>query len=169
MELRRFAALPRWLASSALACAVLLGVAAPLKRASDKWPVAVGVESRQQYLTRHEPTYLVAAVANQLPPGAKILSQDYRAFYFQPQIVRENIYRRRTSYDQSVRDDESLRQCLAAGGFTHVLLCDVAGGVPQDNTLADLIDRYPVAVRPLFDQRVAHVDGERRYRLFEVR
>ncbi len=169
MELRRFPTLPRWLAAAAMLGAVLLGVAPPLKRAREKWSVASGAISREEYLAHHEPTYRAACAANLLPLGTRILSQDLRAFYFQPTVVRENVFRRRTQYDLRIHDADTLRQSLAAAGFTHLLLCEVETDVPQDSTLARLVAAYPTAVRPVTEYRAAHGDGARHYRLFELR
>ncbi|MGE0607207.1 MAG: phospholipid carrier-dependent glycosyltransferase [Pirellulales bacterium] len=169
MELRRLPALPRWIAAAALSAGVLLGVAAPLKRARDKWPVAAGKISREQFLARHEPTWSAACAANQLPAGSKILSQDLRAFYFQPAVVRENIFRRHTRYDQQVGDTTGLRRRLAGEGFTHLLLCDVQSDVPQDETLSRLVAEHPAAVRQITEYTADHIDGPRHYRLLELR
>jgi hypothetical protein len=192
VELARFPRAARWAALAPIACVLAMGVAAPLKRACDKAPVALGLESRDAFLTRSEPTWKAAATANQFAHSRpRILSQDYRAFYFQGHVTRESLYRRRTGYDRRVRGPGDLSRGLRAEGFTHLLLAQVgpaeeggaaqaARGVAHDGTLARLVDgqqaaeaALPPSARSLavlaaYD--FCDSDGfRRRYRLVELR
>ena len=183
MELRRFPRPARVLAALALAMPLLLGGALPVKRAKDKLAVAAGIESRDEYLARHEPTSRAAAALSTAGSAhSRLLSQDYRAFYFPCDVVRESIYRRRTGYDAAIRSSGDLSRVLRREGFTHLLLVEAVGneGAQFDATLSQLADAQLTAekslppeqqaLRVLREYRFADSDGGlRRYRLVEVR
>jgi hypothetical protein len=183
MELRRFPLAARMLAAMALAMPLLLGGALPVKRAKDKLAVALGTETRDEYLARHEPTSrAAAALATAGGDHPRLLSQDYRAYYFPCEVVRESIYRRRTGYDAAVRAPGELSNVLRRQGFSHLLLVEAIGGegAQFDATLSRLADaqltaeaRLPPeqqALHVLREYRFADSDGGlRRYRLVEVR
>lgn len=182
-ELRRFPRAARVTAAVALAMPVLLGGALPLKRARDKLAVAVGLESRDEYLARVEPTHqAAAALRSDGVVRPRLLSQDYRAFYFPCDVVRESIYRRRTDYAAAVRAPGDFNRVLRAAGFTHLLLVEAIAdeGAQFDDTLSRLADAQRAAERPLppekrtlavvTEYRFADSDGGvRRYRLVEIR
>lgn len=142
-ELGRMPLAPRQVAWATVAALVAFSALIPVVRLRHHWLVAVGGVTREAWLAEHEPTYLVANWANSiLPPGSHLLSQEHRAFYFQHQLTRENIYRRRTSYDAAVTSERPLSAQLRAAGFTHLLLASSQGpgAVPYDDTLARLVD-----------------------------
>lgn len=185
IELRRFPRLPQAILAGALALATGVGFLAPLRRAVDDVGVAVGWESREAYLRRMEPTFSAAQMANQLLLGAggmRLLSQDYRSFYFDCPVTREVIYRGQTQYDQSVRNAGQLATRLRRDGFTHLLVAASEGsqGIRYDDTLSRLVDT-PATVPPdgprvappfltLAEYRFADRDGAlRHYRLLMVR
>ena len=183
IEIGRFPRLPRWIASAVMLAAVAVGVAAPLKRARDKLAVAVGYESRVAYLMRVEPTYRAAIAANR--PGeavGNILSQDYRAFYFDGRVTRENVYRRRTQYDRLVRRPTQLTERLRDAGFSHLLLAESRSseGIGFDPTLGRLADqqlagelslpREQRSLRLVTEYDFTDADGAaRHYRLLKLR
>lgn len=181
IELRRFPFAPRWLASGALAVMLVLGAAWPVYRARDKIAVAVGIESREGYLFRAEPTYEAAYIVNHLlHEGDRLLSQDYRAFYFDCAVTRESIYRRETAYDATLPADrrpEALAENLRRRGFTHVLVAenDSGSGIRYEPTLARLVGTEEVceqnqAFARLANYRFRDADGgSRRYQLFLLR
>ena len=143
IELRRFPRQARWIAATVFAgtLAVFSGVA--VARSADKLAVAVGWEDRDSYLVREEPSYRAALIANIISdPGDHILSQDYRAFYFDRRVTRENVYRRHTHYDRDIDTPGELSGTLLDAGFTHLLLSEpvAGGGVPCDPTLSRLVD-----------------------------
>lgn len=148
MELRRLPFAPRAVAGGALACMLLLGAVWPLYRARDKFAVAVGIESREAFLLRTEPTYEAAFVVNHLlPKDAHVLSQDYRGFYFNCPVTRESIYRRETAYDRSVDNAEvshAFADELRRRGFTHLLVAhnEARDGIHYEPTLARLIESH---------------------------
>jgi hypothetical protein len=168
---------PRSVAIAAFAGMLAMVAAAPLVRCSAHLRVALGLQSRASYLAEHEPTYRAAEIANQLlPADARILSQDYRGFYFHQQVVRENVYRRYSRYDRQIQQPGDLSRSLRQAGFTHVLLAEsLAGtGVQYDATLARLTDGQTSAdaesLLTLADYRFRDSDGsERRYRLLMLR
>jgi hypothetical protein len=131
--------------------------------------VALGAESRQEYLRRHEPSFAVAEFVNeQLPPDCRVISQEFRGLYFEPQFVREAALRRRVPY---VERGEELAGYLAASGFTHVLL--VVAHNPETavydqgfaERLGPAIDQLPLVLASHFEGP----GGDRRdYRLLKL-
>jgi hypothetical protein len=168
---------PRRVAVVAFAAMLALMAAVPAQRCSAHVRVALGLQSRAGYLAEHEPTYRAAETANRLlPADARILSQDYRGFYFHQQVVRENVYRRYSQYDRQIQQPGELSRSLRQAGFTHVLLAEsLAGnGVQYDATLARLAAGQTAAdaesLLTLADYRFRDGDGsERRYRLMLLR
>jgi hypothetical protein len=177
IELRRLPAWPQRVAVAAFAALLAIPTAAALLRAKDRMSVALGLQSRADYLLLHEPTYAAAEVANQvLSANARILSQDYRGFYFHEPFVREIVYRRYTQYDRRITRPGEFSLCLRRAGFTHVLLAETQSrsGGGYDPTLSRLADAQaaadPGALLPLADYRFCDSDGtQRRYRLLMLR
>ncbi|MEZ6069136.1 MAG: hypothetical protein R3C10_02455 [Pirellulales bacterium] len=192
-EWSRWPRAPRVVACAALATVLGLHTAAAGWRARDKVAVAVGRETREDYLLRSEPTFRAAATANELyRAGDVIFSQDYRGFYFCAPVVREATYRRQTAYDQQAGDRAAVGAHLADAGFTHVLLarrCNSAAGdnvanaahqgIHFNDTLSRLWDTAPleserpaaldVAPQLLIDYEVVDSDGAlRHYRLVQL-
>jgi hypothetical protein len=138
--------------------------------------VAVGLESREQFLLQHEPTYRAAHFVNRrLPRDAHILSQDHRAFYFERAYTRENAFRRTTNYANRLPRASDLVPELWAAGFTHVLLADTDDAEsPYNRTLSRLADAAQAAGDSRFvtclsyDFREAS-GARRRYRLVALR
>lgn len=178
VELRRLALWPRAIASAAVVAMLALGALFPLLRSRDKVQVALGIESRGDYLERNEPTYRAAQIANQIMTGdARLLSQDYRAFYFDCPVTRESSFRRRSHYDQQLKSPANLGRTLRARGFTHVLLAETVSGpgIQFDPTLRRLVDAASVADAQsaplrLLAYEVVDTDGaRRRYKLLALR
>lgn len=176
IEIRRFPRAARSIAVVTFAGVLLAMTAAALVRCRDKLAVAVGLEDREDYLLRHEPTYRAAAIFNALASqGDRLLSQDYRAFYFNAPVTRENVYRRYTHYDRQIADSAGLGRRLRAAGFTHLLLAETLtdddGG--YDPTLSRLADAQQTAggaeLLTLDEYRFTDSDGiVRHYRLLKL-
>ncbi len=174
MEMRRFPPPARWLTGVTFGVILAAMALVPLHRSYGSLAVAVGWETREDYLLRHEPTYEAAAVANDmLGPEAHLLSQDYRAFYFDHRVTRENIYRRYTHFDEEITEPSDFSRQLRCRGFTHLLLTEkLAGdGPPCDSTLSRLAEAQWAGDRAdellkLTDYRFEDVEGNQwRYRL----
>jgi len=143
IELGRFPPAARWVCIAAFALVVAAMAVVPLRRSRHQVAAALGIEDRASYLLRHEPTWPAAALANAvLGADAHILSQDYRAFYFDCRVTRENAYRRLTRYDRQIQSPGDFSRLLRAAGFTHLLLAEnCAGrGVTYDPVLSRLAD-----------------------------
>ena len=84
-----------------------------------------GLEDRDTFLLKRERSYGMAKFVNEnLPPDVKILnSEEVRMFYFNRDLVRESLYRRRTKYGESRDLNETLKR-LKKDGFTHLLIVD---------------------------------------------
>jgi len=175
-EMGRLPPLPRQIAAALLA--VILGGSAALGviRAADRVAVACCLESRHDYLRRHEPTWPAATVANRIVgEDSHLLSQDYRAYYFPCRVTRENVYRRRTAYDRQIQRPADFSRLLRQAGFTHLLLAENAErhGIQFDDTLSRLADAQlaadPDALLKLTEYEFRDADGAlRRYRLMKL-
>jgi hypothetical protein len=179
IELARWPIAAQRVALGIIGAMLALDAVGPLLRARDKMSVAVGWERRDDYLLRTEPTYRAASVVNATARSpARILSQDYRAFYFDDSVTRESIYRRATGYDRAIAG-KPLADELKARGFTHLLLVGSIGtsGIRFDSTLAELVDRQRRheiwsnrRLLMLDDYDFVDSDGvTRNYRLIELR
>lgn len=176
MEWRQLPGVPRRCLGCLTAMILLAGAAVSALRARDRWPVALGLETREIYLLRCEPTYQAAAWANALlAPDACVLSQEQRAFYFSMRVARENVFRRRTRYDRRLTSPDLLSRTLQAEGFTHLLLAEgFGGGIHYNPTLSRLADQafsaQPDSLECLAEYHAAGADGAiRRYRLIALR
>lgn len=177
-ELRRAPPFPRAVIGAILAGSVGLGVLLPLARCRDSWRVPFGLESREHYLSRCEPSYPIAMAANQVLDGrSHVLTEDYRTFYFTPQMTRESVFRRETGYDLQIDSPGRLSATLRANGFSYVLLAETCNAptdrAPDDNILTRLVasewQKNPEAYRLLAENRFPMADGStRRFRLLAI-
>lgn len=123
-----------------------LGIA--LFQFREDFQAAFGLESREMYLKKKEPSYESAIFLNQsLGKKSKLLSQENRAYYFDGELVRERAYRRLTRYDQRYagREGEFLG-ALRTDGFTHLLILKGKRGGDADDFLNKFIESSPEPV-----------------------
>jgi hypothetical protein len=149
-----------------LACSM----AVSLVRSPEAFVVAIGLEAREDYLLRHEPTYSAAAVANQLlRADAHILSQDRQSFYFNCRVTSDSTLG--CSIDDALPAETSREtsERLRGAGFTHLLLVQTASqGHAEENRSA--LNRLADAMLPLSNSRFQTADGSVRcYRLMALR
>lgn len=180
-ETSRMPRLPRWTAWASLAALVLVGAVVPLNRARQQIDVACGLQSREEYLTKREPTYRAAELANLLlPPEAHILSLDYRAFYFNHRVTREKNFAFQYDYMKAIETAGWVDEPLQKAGFTHLLLAENPGdhGIQFDQRLVQLVDQQIACeahsgdstLKTLHDYTYQDIDGvRRRYRLIALR
>jgi len=176
-EMGRLPLRPRLASAWLVAIIVAATALVPLVRCRDQLAVAAGLETRENYLHRREPTYGAAAVANQiLLPDTRALSQDHRTFYFNCPALREKVYRRATHYHEQLEGPDAFHRCLRERGFSHLLLAEkVEGpGIDYDPTLTRLAEAQiaadPKSLFTLADYRFRDSDGALiRYRLLMVR
>ncbi|MHC4402753.1 MAG: glycosyltransferase family 39 protein [Planctomycetota bacterium] len=178
IEVGRFPLMPRLVVVATLAGILAAGALVPLARCGDRMAVAVGMESRDDYLERHEPTWPAADLMGQLwGTRAHLLSQDYRAFHFPCRVTRESVYRRRTRYDRKITHPADLSRVLRDAGFTHLLLAENVRrqGIQYDPTLTRLAEAQRTAgggdsLWVLAEYHFQDTDGGlRRYRLLMLR
>jgi len=157
-----------------VACVCVAGLLAfqsliVLKRSTPCWAVALGMESRADYLERHEPTYRVARFVNtQLGHNCRVISQDYRGLYFGPTFVREASLRRRHPY---AHQGMGLARWLADQGFTHVLLVEAFNPetAVYDQGFAERLGPVAQQLPEVFATRFESASGDRRhYRLLKL-
>lgn len=177
-EFRQMPAAPRWIGVGAIGLLLCFSALIPIYRCRAHWAVACGWESKEQYLLRREPSYAAASLANDLlGRDAHVLTQEHRAFYFQCQVTRENVYRRRTHYEQTLESPLELSRQLRAAGFTHLLLAESENdrGIQYEPTLSRLVAAQADAggealLSCLGGYRFEDSDGAvRRYRLMMLR
>jgi hypothetical protein len=176
-EASRLPAWPRRLFALAMAATLLVSVAICVRRARDRVAVALGMETRESYLSRCEPSYEIALWANSLGLRTHILSAEQRTFYFAGQTTRESIYRRRTGYHRGLASPGDLSRRLRDDGFSHLLLADTVGGdgIRYNPTLSRLVDEAIRAdggatLECLAQHDFQDADGvTRRYRLVALR
>ncbi len=143
IEVGRFPPLPRVVVGCLFGGVLVAFSIVALARCRDQLPVALAFESRDDYLSRSEPTWRAARLSNLIfGPKDHLLTQDYRAFYFDCRVTRESLYRRRVAYDRSVTDPRDFSRTLTEAGFTHVLLAENLNdqGIQYDPTLSRLTD-----------------------------
>ncbi len=178
MEMGRLGNKPRVISTAAIAATLAVFAIVPLARSKDKICVATGVEDRENYLLRSEPAYRAAAVANaMMKPGDRLLTQDYRAFYFNSRVTRESIYRREEHYDRQIAAGAELSDRLRAAGFDYLLLAETlpADDRQYDPTLSRLVDaqlRGPAADKLVCLTDYSTIDPAgvtRHYRLIMLR
>ncbi len=171
---------PRIVGWSVVAGVLLLLTFLPVGRARHHACVAVGLESRANYLTRCEPTFAAACWANaHLPAGAHLLSQEHRAYWFQSKLTRDNIFRRSHDYSAaSSTEAATLGPTLRSHGITHLLLADAVGSDASayESTLSRAFERESVTAGPerapkvVAEFHTATMEaGPRRYRIVELR
>jgi hypothetical protein len=174
-ELRRWPWPPRAAAVTCSAAVIALCAAIPLYRARQHVQVALGLERRDAFLRRHEPTYRAACFVNEsLPSEAHVLSQDHRAFYFHRAFTRENAFRRATAYSSRLEGPGELASVLRAEGFTHLLIAETDGAARYNDTLRRLADDAQAAGDRRLQMRLTYEFREpggprTRYRLIELR
>lgn len=171
---------PRVVGWFAVAGVLLLLTLIPVGRARHHVGVAVGLESRAEYLSRCEPTFAAACWANaHLPPGAHLLSQEHRAYWFQSTLTRDNIFRRSHDYSAALTAEAAtLSPTLRSHGFTHLLLAEAEGSdtPAYEATLSQAFEQELRKVGPGSAPKVvaefhaaAPEAGSRRYRIVELR
>lgn len=145
-----------------------LGVA----RARHGLSVVLGRESAESYLARREPTSVVGQwVGANLPPSARLVGQDHRAFYFPRPYTMELAHRRRTGLGRHGEDASVVVAHLRDEGFTHVLL---APPVPEDAvefdpTLGRLLAPWLAGRTPAYREDLGDADGVvRRYAIYDL-
>ncbi len=181
METSRMPSVPRWAVRGMLAALLMVGALVPLARARRHAAVVCGMQSRQQYLEQREPTYRTAELTNLLlPADAHILSLDYREFYFQHRVTREENYRFHHDYLAAIEAQGSVDAPLRKAGFTHVLLAENpdSKGIQFEQRLPKLVDQQIAReakagksrLKTLHDYTYRDIDGvRRRYRLIALR
>ncbi len=169
IELRRFPVGARRAAVAAIGLMLALGAAKALDRPADAFRVSLGIEDRESYLVRCEPTYTAAVVANHLlRAGARILSQDRRTFYFDHPTTWIGGDDRLLKIGRSSLSAEEAGALLREAGYTHLLLAEPLDKTGQrgDFPLSRLADADNV----LTDYRRLTADGRPcRYRLVPLR
>ncbi len=143
-EMFNWPAAPRRVALLVTSLMIVLLTAIPVYRARNTARVALGLESRDDYVQRVEPTARVAQFLREhVGSDTHILSEEQRAFYLPGRVTREALYRRRTHYDEQLASPTELGEQLRRDGFTHLLLAEAADGDPScySGRLRELVER----------------------------
>jgi hypothetical protein len=157
---------------AAVALVVLFQAGLASARVRHGWRVAVGLESREAYLARREPTYPVGLwMAENLPAGARVIGQEHRGFYLPRPYTMELAHRRRTGLGKQGEPALGIAGELRARGFTHLLL---ARPVPEDAvefdpTLSRRLGPWLADREALYRRAIRDPDGVTRlYEVYEL-
>jgi hypothetical protein len=156
-----------------LALAMLVSEAGlALARARHGIGVVLGCESAESYLSRREPTYRVGQwIEGHLPESARLVGQDYRAFYLPRPYAMELAHRRRTGLASRGEAAEQIVARLHERGFSHLMLCPPIpeNAVEFDPTLSRRLAPWLEQRAPLFDEKIKDADGVvRRYMIYDL-
>jgi len=156
---------------------VIVALVPPIARCPGRVPVALGLESRDAYLVRNEPTYPAAAIANRLlPRDATLMSLDDRTFYFHCHTLTPGMLGQPLDATSSDQSSYALTHRLRRSGITHLLLV-----APEDpdarrsthawqSLTAPPRSQLPADVELITEYRHRDTAGEqRRYRLMALR
>jgi Protein of unknown function (DUF1420) len=134
--------------------------------------VALGIESREHYLHRREPTYQVGRwVAENLSSNAHIIGQDHRGYYFPCSYTMELAHRRRTGLGLNHESASQIVSTLRSRGFTHLLMCPPTSesAVEFDPELGRLLDQWLADRSPLYSKPCLDQDGVTRcYAIYDL-
>ena len=169
IELRRIRPAARCFGAAAFAVTIASSLAVSLARSPDTLAVAVGLEDREDYLLRHEPTYVAATIANHvLRSNARLLSEERQAFYFDCPVTWENSLAQMIQREASALSVQETVQCLRRAGFTHLLVAETAPNGPLP--VISPLHRVAEATPTLTDYCFRTADGTvRHYRLVMLR
>jgi hypothetical protein len=169
IELRRFPSAARWVGVAAFAMTIACSMSVSLVKSRDALAVALGLEDREDYLLRHEPTYVAATIANHvLRSDARLLSQERQAFYFDCPVTCESSLGRSIQNEPFSLSVQETVQRLRRAGFTHLLLAETAPNGPQP--AVSPLSRVADATPTLTDYCFRAADGSvRHYRLVMLR
>lgn len=105
---------------------LILNAGFALYHGKEGYPYLLGRESRDGYLARTERTYSLSREINRrFSKEARILNmEEVRMFYFEPEMVRESEFRRKTGYADKVGSWEAMLSLLKEHGFTGLLVTD---------------------------------------------
>ncbi len=88
-------------------------------------PAALGIQSSTDFLQENERSYPASELVNEkVQTQARILSQEIRGFYFKPEMIREDMFRRQTGYLSKFQSSEEGLHFLKEKGITHLLTVD---------------------------------------------
>lgn len=122
LELEGF---PCWSRRAGLASLCLLAIACPVSQCGatlDTLAVAVGWESRRDFLIAREPTYQAAWWFNRIQrPGDRLLAQDARAFYFNCPTAAAATEATPGGYRADATDLQHWIAAARRGGYSYLL------------------------------------------------
>jgi hypothetical protein len=169
IELPRFSPVAQRIGAAALTVTIACSIALSLLRSPDALAVALGLEDREEYLLRHEPTYVAATIANHaLRNNARLLSQERQAFYFDCPVTWENPLGSAIHGKASALSVQETVERLRRAGFTHLLVTETAPAEPWP--AVSLLRRVADATPTLADYSFRTADGSvRHYRLVMLR
>lgn len=165
----------RFRGNFAIGCLCLLSafvVSFDLARVRVGAMVVAGLVSPHQWLESHEPTAKLRDwTSANLPPEARLVGQDHRAFYWPRRFTMEKAHRRRTGLLQITKSPEETIDRLRTAGFTHLVLAepDPVDAVEFDIDLSERLAPWIARKSPLIDMTLPEIDGYvRRYRIYEI-
>jgi len=133
---------PQW---DRLVDILILGILAAhfcwaVSQSAHAWPVALGWETREEYLSRHEPTWKAAELLSLWPKGTvKLLTNEARRGYFPGSVLGEEEFFREIGNFAFEENPEGLIELLRSHQVTHLLIREIEKGLSP--TAASLLAR----------------------------
>jgi len=106
-----------------LAVLLMLNAGFAVYHGESGYAYLLGRESSAGYLGREERTHSLAQWMNQnIPKNAKVLNvEEVRMFYFDPEMIREREFRKKTRYPETFKTPEEVLELFKTVGITHIL------------------------------------------------
>jgi|GEM_PF-6933898 len=125
---QRTAGSPQW---DRLVDILILGILAAhfwgaVSQSAHSWPVALGWETREEYLSRHEPTWKAVELLSLWPKGTvKLLTNETRRGYFPGSVLGEEEFFREIGNFPFEEDPEGLIELLRRYRISHLLIREI--------------------------------------------
>ena len=154
-------------------CLILLNLGFNMARVRHSAMILTGFVSPSEFLIQQEPTAKLAKwVDVNLPPGARLVGQDHRGFYWPRSFTMEKAHRRRTGLLRNTNEPEIVISRLLEAGFTHVVMAEPEpmDAVEFDPDLSIALQSWLASHTPLLDETIQEPDGyQRRYRIYQLK
>ncbi len=156
-----------------LAVLLMLNAGFAVYHGKSGYAYLLGRENAASYLSREERTFALAQWINQnIPKDAKVLNvEEVRMFYFDPEMIREREFRKKTRYPEIAQTPEEVLEILKKAGISHILF------VVHEETDPESLP--PLAIRnliqnPEFKSRYLQLlheqpAGSEKYEVYKIR
>ncbi len=111
---------------------LVLNAGLALFHGRDGYSYLVGLQDRSSYLLKTERTYSLSLWMNRnLHKDARVLNvQEVRMFYFEPEMIRGEEFRKKTRYDQLAKKRSDVLRMFEERGISHLLIANLKNAKP---------------------------------------